>query len=63
MRETNETLVVVSRIKSYIKNRAKLSTSLDSMDALTDIVRKKCDEAIEKAKASGRKTVMKRDFL
>lgn len=59
----SETLVVVSRVKAYIKKKGDLSTSLDSMNALTKIVEKKCDEAIEKAKGNGRKTVMKRDFL
>lgn len=57
-------LVVVSRIKSYIRQKGNgMSTSADTMDALTDIVEKKCDAAIENAKRDRRKTVMKRDFL
>ena len=40
-----------------------MSTSADTMDALTDIVEKKCDAAIENARKDRRKTVMKRDFL
>ncbi|MGL4347913.1 MAG: hypothetical protein ACRCSV_00420 [Chlamydiales bacterium] len=59
-----EILVVVSRIKSYIRQKGNgMSTSGDTMDALTDIVEKKCDAAIENAKRDRRKTVMKRDFL
>lgn len=59
-----EILVVVSRIKSYIRQKGNgMSTSSDTMDALTDIVEKKCDAAIENAKRDRRKTVMKRDFL
>lgn len=59
-----EILVVVSRIKSYIKHKGQgMSTSADTMDALTDIVEKKCDAAIESARKDRRKTVMKRDFF
>lgn len=59
-----EILVVVSRVKAYIKKKGPdMSTSADTMDALTDIVEKKCDAAIENAKKDKRKTVMRRDFL
>ncbi len=56
-------LVVVSKIKSYIKEKAQMNTSDKVAEALTERVRLLCDEAIEKAKADGRKTVMDRDFL
>ncbi len=57
-----DTLVVVSKIKKYIKEKADMNTSSSATDSLTRIVMKECDKAIEKAKESNRKTVMDRDF-
>ena len=57
-----ETLVVVSKVKGYIRSRAGLNTSRDAIEALTQKVAAECEKAIERAKASGRKTVMGRDF-
>lgn len=55
-------LVVVSKLKAYINARSGMNTSADVMPVLSDIIRKECDQAIEKAKIAGRKTVMARDF-
>ncbi len=55
-------LIVVSKLKSYIKARADMNTSGDVAEVLSDIVRTECDKAIEKARSEGRKTVMDRDF-
>ncbi len=55
-------LVVVSKLKAYIKAKSDMNTSADVMPVLSDIIRKECDRAIEKANMSGRKTVMARDF-
>lgn len=57
-----EILVVISKIKKRIKDKGSMNTSAAAMEALTRIVEKACDAAIEKAKADGRKTVMDRDF-
>jgi len=57
-----EVLVVVSKLKSYIKEVADMNTSADVMDTLSDKLRKLCDNAIQKAKQDNRKTVMARDF-
>lgn len=57
-----ETLVVVSKLKSYIKNTAGLSTSADVPNVLSQAIRTLVDDAIEQAKKDGRKTVMERDF-
>jgi histone H3/H4 len=57
-----ETLIVVSKLKKYIKEKAGMSTSANVADALSDKVRQLCDEAIERAQADRRKTVMDRDF-
>lgn len=57
-----DVLVVVSKLKKYIKERAELNTSGNVAEALSGIVRTLCDKAIENAKNDGRKTVMDRDF-
>lgn len=59
---SKEILVVVSKLKAYIKERSDFNTSQDVMPALSELLRSECDKAIEKAKVSGRKTVMARDF-
>jgi hypothetical protein len=59
---TEETLIVVSKLKAYIKARSDMNTSADAIDALSDKVRALCDAAIDVARADGRKTVMGRDF-
>ena len=55
-------LVVVSKFKEYVKVRHELNTSADVADVLSDIIRRVADEAVDKAKAEGRKTLMARDF-
>ena len=57
-----DTLVVVSKVKKIIQDRSGYNTSQCAVDALTEIVVKECLKAIDKARASGRKTVMGRDF-
>jgi hypothetical protein len=57
-----EILVVVSKMKSYVKEVADMNTSGDVADILSDIIREACDKAINSARADGRKTVMARDF-
>lgn len=58
----DEVLVVVSKLKKYIKERSDMNTSGNVADALSSILRRMCDQAIENAKNEGRKTVMDRDF-
>ena len=57
-----EVLIVVSKMKDYIRARSDMNTSGDVADVLSDIVRRFCDDAIDEARADGRKTVMERDF-
>lgn len=59
---SKETLIVVSKLKKYIKETSGMSTSASVADALSDKVRALCDEAVERAKRDRRKTVMDRDF-
>ncbi len=65
MNESNsdkEILVVASKIKKYVRSVAGMSTSANVLPKLSDSIRSLCDQAIENAKADGRKTVMDRDF-
>lgn len=59
---SDETLVVVSKLKKYIKDRSDMNTSGNVAPALSETLRRLCDKAIENARNEGRKTVMDRDF-
>lgn len=59
---SDETLIVVSKLKNYIKSQSEMNTSGNVTDKLSSIVRRLCDRAIANAKRDGRKTVMDRDF-
>lgn len=55
-------LIVVSKLKKYIKDRSGFNTSDQIMDLLSDHVRAICDEAIRCAARHDRKTVLERDL-
>jgi histone H3/H4 len=55
-------LIVASKLKDYIQARSEMNTSAAVMEVLSDIVRRACDDAIDCARADGRKTVLDRDF-
>jgi histone H3/H4 len=57
-----EVLVVVSKLKKYIREKSGFNTSGSVAEALTARIRQLCDQAIDSAKNDGRKTVMDRDF-
>jgi hypothetical protein len=57
-----DVLVVVSKLKAYIRARSGMNTSGSANEALSDLMRGLCDEAIQRAAADERKTVMGRDF-
>lgn len=59
---SEETLVVVSKLKAYIKTQAGFNTAGNVAPVLSGIVRKLCDDAIERARKDRRKTVKDRDF-
>ena len=61
--KNNDVLIIASKLKDYIKNTSDMNTSANVMDRLSDMVRRHCDNAINKARQDGRKTVMDRDFL
>lgn len=58
-----EILIVVSKLKKYVKASSEMNTSDNVMPVLSDHLRKLCDMACDKAAEDGRKTVMDRDFL
>jgi histone H3/H4 len=55
-------LVVASKVKKFIREKSGLSTSAEILEGLSQKVEHLCLEAIEKAKADGRKTVKGRDL-
>jgi hypothetical protein len=57
-----DVLVVVSKLKAYIRARSGMNTSDTVLDVISDRIRRLCDQGIENAAADGRKTVMDRDF-
>jgi len=56
-----ETLVVVSKIKDYMKGKG-LQTSETAVDALSNAVRELLDKAAARAKDNGRQTIKDRDI-
>ena len=59
---TEEVLVVVSKLKKYIRARSGMNTSDAVVGVLSDHLRSVCDQAIQRATSEGRKTVLDRDF-
>jgi hypothetical protein len=57
-----EVLVVVSKVKDYIRARSEMNTSDSIMPLLSELIRQACDDAIDAAREEGRKTVLDRDF-
>ena len=55
-------LIVVSKLKNYIRAASEMNTSGNVAPTLSAMIRKLCDDAISRAKSDGRKTVMDRDF-
>lgn len=56
-----ETLVVVSKIKEYVKGKG-FQTSETAVDALSNAVRELLDKAAARAKDNGRQTIKDRDI-
>lgn len=57
----SEVIVVASKVKAYIKAQGDMKTSASVLEALSDRIRRMCNEAIESARSDGRKTVLDRD--
>ena len=59
----SETLVVVSKIKKYVRSQSGLNTGQCAIDALTRKVVEEIAKGVENARQAGRKTLMGRDIL
>ncbi len=58
----HDVLVVLSKLKAYVRARSGFNTSDQVAGPLSDAVRNLTDRAIEKARGEGRRTVLERDF-
>ena len=58
----HDVLIVVSKLKAYVRARSGMNTSDGVIDVLSDKVRELCDRAVAKAAEAGRKTLLDRDF-
>jgi histone H3/H4 len=57
-----ESLIVTSKVKKFIKEKADMNTSAGFFGPLNDDVVKACRDALAHAQKLGRKTVMGKDF-
>lgn len=57
-----DVLIVVSKLKKYVRDRSGMNTSDAVVQVLSDHVRELCREAIRQAGQDGRRTVLDRDF-
>lgn len=57
-----DVLIVVSKLKNYVKAKSSMNTSGDVADELSKYVRILVNQAIDNAREDGRKTVMAKDF-
>ena len=62
MADEQEILVVVSKLKNYIRERSGFNTAGNVAPALSALLRQACDAAVANARKDGRKTVMDRDL-
>ena len=60
--QPHDILVVVSKLKKYVRERSGMNTSDSVMKVLSDHLRTLCDEGIRNSAKAGRKTLMDRDF-
>ncbi|MGC4067775.1 MAG: hypothetical protein QM784_24615 [Polyangiaceae bacterium] len=61
--DSDEILVVVSKLKKYVRDQSGMNTSDGAMTVLSNHLRALARQAIRHAAEDGRKTVMDRDFL
>jgi hypothetical protein len=58
-----DVLVVVSKVKKYVKDQCDFNVSANVSEKLSEIVRRELDKAILQCKKTERKTLMDRDFF
>jgi histone H3/H4 len=57
-----ESLIVISKVKKYVKEKADMNTSAGFFEPLNNDILKACRDAMAHAQKLGRKTVMGKDF-
>jgi histone H3/H4 len=57
-----ESLIVISKVKKFIKEKADMNTSANFFEPLNNDIVKACRDAMAHAQKLGRKTVMGKDF-
>jgi histone H3/H4 len=57
-----ESLIVISKVKKFIKEKADFNTSAGFFEPLNQDIVKACRDAMNHAQKLGRKTVMGKDF-
>jgi histone H3/H4 len=57
-----ESLIVISKVKKFIKEKGDFNTSSNFFEPLNEDIIKACRDAIAHAQKLGRKTVMGKDF-
>lgn len=57
-----ESLIVISKVKKYVKEKADFNTSAGFFEPLNQDIIKACRDAMNHAQKLGRKTVMGKDF-
>lgn len=57
-----ESLIVISKVKKFIKEKADMNTSSGFFEPLNSDIVKSCRDALAHAQKLGRKTVMGKDF-
>lgn len=58
-----DVLVVASKIKKFVREKAGMNTSAEVLETLSQKVEQLCVEAIDRARGDGRKTIKGRDIL
>jgi histone H3/H4 len=61
--QDKDVLVVASKLKRYIKDRAGMNCSADVLEILSDYIRHQANDAIDRARDDSRKTVKAKDFM
>ncbi len=56
-------LVVVSKIKKFVHEKAEFNTSSEFLEALSQRIEKLCLEAAARARVDKRKTIKARDLM
>ena len=56
-------LVVVSKIKKFVHEKAEVNTSSEFVEVLSQRIEKLCLESAARAKADKRKTIKARDLM